>query len=202
VLSFKTILPPLISLMLVTAVAAFMLQWLSAFLDWTPSLQLGRLAPSLSANDRVEGTVEFAGVARVLVTNVVFIVPVLLALTRWLLPFGSATFLFTAVATMMSGLTEFELAGRILAALAAGLACDLLIHALRPSPERPFALRVVAGVTPLVLWVVYFLVLRGPHDIVWPLDLWLGTVGLTIVTTLLLSFLAVPPTPLAPHGEH
>jgi hypothetical protein len=200
-LSFRTILPPLISLTLVTAVGAFMFQWLSAFLDWTPSLQLGRVPVALTGNKPVAGTVEFAGVARILVTNVLLLAPVLLALTRWLLPFGSTTFLFVGVATMMSGLSEFNLAGSILAALAGGLTCDLLIRSLRPSRARPFAGRTVAALTSAVLWVTYFLVLRWIHGIVWPLDLWLGTVGLATLTTVLLSFLIMGPTPLEPLGE-
>ena len=200
-LSLRTILPALISLMLVTAVAAFMFQWLSAFLDWTPSLQLGRVPVGLAGDKRIEGTVELAGVARVLVTNLLLLAPLLLALTRWRLPFPSATFLFVGVATMMSGLSEYRLGGSILAALAGGLACDLLVQLLRPSRARPAAVRTVAALTPAALWITYFLVLRWIHGIVWPTDLWLGTVGLAILTTLLVSFVVVPPTALEPLGE-
>lgn len=191
--SLRTILPPLLSLMLVTAVAAFMFQWLSAFIDWTPSIQVGRIPPHLSGDARVAGTVEFAAVARVLFTNLVLIAPMLLALRRWQLPFGSVTFVFTTVAVLMSALTEFDFAGTILAAAAGGLAADALIGWLRPSPERPLAYRVIAGATPLALWTIYFLILIAAYDIVWPFDLWLGTVGVSVITGTLLSFLAVPP---------
>ena len=50
---------------LVTALVAFMFQWLSAFVDWTPSLSIGRIPADLAGNDRIQGTVEFADVARV-----------------------------------------------------------------------------------------------------------------------------------------
>jgi hypothetical protein len=191
--TFTEILPALASLTLVTAVAAFMFQWLSAFVDWTPSIQLGRVPPDLAADQRVEGTVEFAGVARVLVTSLVLTAPVLLALRRWLLPFGSVTFLFVVVATLMCALSEFDLAGSILAAFLGGLAADAAIRALHPDADSPFAFRVVAAVTPLALWTTYFLGLDAFHDIEWPLDLWLGTVGLATLASILLSFVAVPP---------
>ena len=42
-LSFGRLLPPLLSLTLVTALVAFMFQWLSAFVEWEPSLTLGRV---------------------------------------------------------------------------------------------------------------------------------------------------------------
>jgi hypothetical protein len=194
VLSLRTIAPPLLSLTLVTAIAAFMFQWLSALVDWTPSIQIGRVPAGLRGNERVEGTVEFAGVARILVTNLVLMAPVLLALRRWLLPFGSVTLLFTGVGALMSALTEFDLYGAVVAALVGGLVCDALIRLLRPSADRTLGVRIVAGVTPLVLWTAYFLLLRGLHDIKWPFDLWLATVGLSTVVSVLLSFVVVMPS--------
>jgi hypothetical protein len=192
--SLPTILPPLLSLTLVTAVAAFMFQWLSVFVDWTPSVSIGRIPANLAGNDRIEGTVEFADVARVLVTNLILMAPVLFALRRWRLPLGSVTFLFGAVAVMMSGLSEYDRWGTILAALAGGLACDVFVERLDVSPSRPLAYRVTAGLTPIVLWIGYFVVLPTIHDIHWPLDLWLGTVGLAAITSVLLSVVAVPPS--------
>jgi hypothetical protein len=62
--SFRRLLPPLLALTLVTCVAAFMFQWLDAFLDWTPSVVIGRIPADLATNARVRGTTEFAGAAR------------------------------------------------------------------------------------------------------------------------------------------
>jgi hypothetical protein len=191
--SFRTMLPPLLSLTLVTALAAFMFQWLSAFVDWTPSIQIDRVPADLEGRDDVEGTIEYAGVARILVTNLILLAPVVLALRRWQLPFGSVTFMFTIVALLMSTLTEFDLGGTILAAAVGGLVADALILWLRPSLDRPWTYRALALVTPLALWSAYFLILAVVHDIVWPFDLWLGTIGLTGLMGALLSYLIVPP---------
>src|SRR6266571_4967558 len=194
IIGFRQFLPPLISLTLLTALGSFMFQWLSAFMDWQPSVNFGRDQVLIGALPSVEGTVEIASVARIVVTNLLLLGPVLLAMRRWRLPFGSVTALFTTVAVGMAALTNFHLAATIAAVTAGGLAADLLIYGLAPSPAKSLAYRIVAGVVPLVMWTAYFLLLRAAYGIRWPFDLWLAAVGLTAVTGLALSFLAVPPT--------
>jgi hypothetical protein len=191
--SFRTFFPVLVSLALITAMAAFLFQWLSAFLDWSPSVGLDRIPGALQGRHDVEETVQLAGVARVMVTNLILMAPVLLLLRRWRPPFGSITLLFTFVATMMSALTEFRLGWSVLAAAAGGLTADLLIGWLRVSPRRPTGYRVVATVTPLVMWPVYFLALSLLHDIHWSRDLAIGTVPLAAAGGLVLSVLVLPP---------
>jgi hypothetical protein len=191
--SFRTILPPLLSLTLVTCVAAFMFQWLDAFLDWTPSLTIGRLPPDLANDARVRGTVEFAGAARVLVTNLILLAPLFLGSRRWHLPFGSATFLFVVVSFAMSALSSFDLGATVFAALVGGLVADGIIDAMRPEPDRALGYRVMAGLAPLALWTSHFLILRFVYGIAWPFDLWLGTTLLAGLSGLLLSYVAIPP---------
>jgi hypothetical protein len=191
--SFRELLPPLLSLTLLTALAAFMFQWLSAFMDWAPSIQLGSLPSAALARSPLGGTAEVAGVAGIIVTNVVLMAPVLLAVRRWRLPFGSVTFLFTVTAFLMSSLTNFASAGAILAAAIGGRTADGLIAGFRPSPARPLAVRAIACGVPLVMWSSYFVIQRVTAGVAWPLDLYLGTVGLSGLTGGLLSFLAVPP---------
>jgi hypothetical protein len=203
--SFRIILPPLLSLTLATAVAAFMFQWLSVFVDWRPSIQYGRIPAELAHDDRIVGVTEFAGVARVLVTNVILLAPLLLALKRWRLPFGSVSFMFATVATLMCALTQLDLGGTILAAVVGGLTADGLIRWLRPGlgpgVESRYGFRIVAGLVPVALWTAYFLVLRAVHGIVWPLDLWIGTTMLAAIMGFLLSFVAVAPATPVPYAE-
>lgn len=191
--SFVNLLPALLSLTLMTAAISFMFQWLSAFVDWSPSLTLGRLPSELAHDERVLGTAEFAAVARVVVTNLVLLAPLFLALRRWRLPFGSVTAMWTIVAVMMSALTEFDLGGSVLAAFVGGLVADVLVRWLRPSPERPLPYRWIGGLVPLAFWTIYFVALGVIHDIVWPTDLSMGTVGVTVLTGVALTFVAVPP---------
>jgi hypothetical protein len=192
--SFRTMLPPLLSLMLITAMAAFLFQWLSAFIAWDPALEIDRLPAGLGGRAGLEETVEIAGGARVVVTNLVLMSALLFTLRRWRLPFGSATFLFTGVALLMSTLTEFREGWTVLAAAAGGLAADALIQGLRASPARPATHRIAAVVTPIVLWSAYFAVLTLLYDVVWPRDLALGTVCLASLGGLLVSVLVLPPS--------
>ena len=199
--TFWRIFPPLLSLTLVTCVAAFMFQWLSAFIDWTPSLVLGRMPPALAANPRIQYTAEFAAVARVLATNVILLAPLLLALRRWHLPFGSATFLIVLVWTSMSGLTTFDLAWTIAAGLAASLLFDAIITLTRPDGERTLGYRLAAVLVPVTMWLIYFAILWTVYGIMWPVDLILGTVGVATLSGLLLSFVAISPTVPVSVGE-
>jgi hypothetical protein len=192
-LTFRRILPPLLSVALVTCVAAFMFQWLNAFLDWTPSVTIGRIPGELASDARIKGTTEFAGAARILVTNLILLAPLFLVLRRWRLPFGSATLLFVMVSFAMSALTSFEHGATVVAALVGGLVADALIDGLRPDADRTFGYRVVAAVTPLALWATYFLILIFVYRSPWPLDLWLGTTLLAAISGLLLSYIAIPP---------
>jgi hypothetical protein len=199
--SFATLLPPLLSLTLVTAVVAFMFQWFSAFVDWTPSIRYGRVPLELVGDERIVGTAEFAAVARVLVTNALLLAPLLVALKRWRLPFGSATFLFAGVAALMGALSEFALGGAVLAAVVGGVVADVLIRWLGAGGERVLSVRVVAGLAPVALWTPYFLLLRAVHGIVWPLDLWIGTTLLAAITGILMSFVAVAPATPVPYAD-
>jgi len=199
--SFRRLLPPLLALTLVTCVAAFMFQWLDAFLDWTPSVVIGRIPPELAGNARVRGTTEFAGAARILVTNLILLAPIFLALRRWRLQFGSATLVFVGVSFAMSALTSFDLGATVFAALLGGLVADTVIDYYQPDAHETRGYRVMAGVTPLVLWTAYFLILRFVYDIEWPFDLWLGTTLLASISGLLLSYVAIAPVVPAPVTE-
>ena len=191
--SLRRLFPVLLSLTLVTCIAAFMFQWLSAFLDWTPSLPLGRMPSSLGADIRVRTTAEAVAVARVLATNIILLAPLFLALRRWQLPFGSATFLVTFVWTAMSGLTTFDLAATIVAGLAAGLVFDTIVAATQPDPSRTLGYRLAAFAVPSVMWSAYFAVIWMVYGIVWPMDLLLGAVGVAALSSVLLSYVAISP---------
>src|SRR4029077_1596110 len=120
--------------------------------------------------------------------------PVLLALRRWRLPPGSVTIMFTVTAVLMCALTDFALGWSIAAAAVGGIVTDALVARLGPAPDRPIAYRIVAPAPPFATWVVYFLLQWSVGGISWPFDLWFGTVGLSAFTSLLISFLVVPPS--------
>ena len=191
--SFRRLLPPLISLAMVTCVAAFMFQWLSAFIDWRPSIVIGRIPTAFLGDERVASTTEYAGSARILITNLLLLAPVFLVVRRWRLPFGSLTFLFGVVSLAMSALTTFDLGWTVAAGLLGGLLADTLLYAYEPSVDDGFGYRLVAALVPLAMWSAYFLILSVAYGIRWPFDLWIGTTGLAAISGLLLSYVAMPP---------
>jgi hypothetical protein len=179
------LLPALWATALTTAVVLFFFQYLSAFVS---------RAPSMRETDGPEGLLTtIAGVASVLVTNLIVVAPVLLLARRWRLPFGTVTLLATMGAVGLTSLREFTLGWLVVAMLAGGLASDLLVAGLRPGPDRPWAFRVVAAVAPLLLWGAWTAVYAAAYGIGWPPELWAGVLGMASLTGLGLSVLVLPP---------
>ncbi|MFN8517117.1 MAG: hypothetical protein U0841_32015 [Chloroflexia bacterium] len=133
------------------------------------------------------------GIEGILLTNVLLIAPLLYALRRWLLPFGSVTILFTVNTFLMTGFDNFEKRTTILAALAAGLIADGLVRWLRPTPDRVGALRLFATLVPLAFWSLYFIEEQLAWGIGWSPNLWAGAIVLSAFSGLGLSLLVAPP---------
>ena len=179
------LLPALWATALTTAVVLFFFQYLSAFVT---------RAPSMAETGGAEGLLTtIAGVASVLVTNLIVLAPVLLLARRWRLPFGAVTLLATVGAVSLTSLREFVLGALVWAMLAGGLAADLLVAGLRPGPHRPGAFRAVAALVPLLLWGAWTAVYAAAYGIGWPPELWAGVLGMASLSGVGLSVLALPP---------
>jgi len=131
--------------------------------------------------------------ASVLVTGLVLAAPVLLLLRRFLLPFGTVTLMYglnTLLMTLMLVPGEWRIP---LLLLGSGLLVDTLLLLLKPSPARPWALRVFAFLLPLSVWGPYLggLALLGLTNL--SLELWLGMAIMTGWGGVALSALVVPP---------
>jgi hypothetical protein len=73
-----------------------------------------------------------------------------------------------------------------------GLLIGALNLALIPSIERVTALRFFAFLLPLVTEMIYFFAIQMLHGIAWVVHLWIGSIVLAGVVSLLLSYLLVP----------
>jgi hypothetical protein len=186
---FRRFFPALLSLTLCTAAISFIVQFLLPYLLWTAPV------PDITALGAAGENTRIVGVASVLTANILLLAPLLFAMRRWRLPFGTATFLFTTVSVLESGMKNMERGWAVVAALVAGLAADALIARLRVTPERAAAQRIVAGVTPLVLWCAYFGILRFVYGIGWERNIWLSAVMLAGLSGVLLNALLVPARP-------
>jgi hypothetical protein len=187
--SFRRFFPVLLSLTLCTAAISFIVQFLLPSLLWTAPV------PDIAALGDAGENTRIVGVASVLTANLLLMAPLFFAMRRWRLPFGSATFLFTTVSLLESSMKDLERGWTVAAALVAGLVADVLITRMRVTPERAAAQRIVAGLTPLVLWCGYFGILRGLYGIGWERNIWLSAVLLAGLSGVLLSSLLVPAQP-------
>lgn len=193
-------LPALLSITLTAAAVAFFFQYVSAFLSRFAT------APDAVSVVRLPGgyvtpeASQIIGIVSVLITNLILVAPMLLILRRWHPPFGSVTFLFTAVAAMMASQHQFEVAITVLAAVAGGLGADVLIARLRPEPSRPGAERLVAVMVPVVMWTAYFLLLDTQFGVSWASELWAGTIVLAALSGFVLSLLMTQPVSGAEPG--
>ena len=116
---------------------------------------------------------------------------VLLAIKRWQLPFGALT-LILALNTLLVSVFAYQFR-LIIAAFIAGLLIDLLYRNLRPSGEQQAALRIFAFLTPLILYLAYFIELMILSGSPWTIHLWLGSCVMAGIVGLTLSYLLVPP---------
>jgi hypothetical protein len=133
------------------------------------------------------------GITSILLTNLLLVGPLLYALRRWLLPFGSITIFFTLNTILMNGFDNFEKKETILAALIAGLIADGLVRWLRPTPDRTSSLRLFAVLVPIAFWTLYFIEEQLRWGVAWSPEFWAGAIVLTAFSGVALSLLVAPP---------
>lgn len=77
--------------------------------------------------------------------------------------------------------------------LLAGVIADLIVTTLRPSADRPLAVRTLGAALPGVLAAAHFGTLLVRDELVWTVHLWAGGIFLAAAAGLLTSYLVVPP---------
>jgi hypothetical protein len=87
------------------------------------------------------------------------------------------------------------------AAFVAGIITDVLIWRLKPSSRRPLEFRIFAFAAPVVYYSLYFLVIQLTGGIGWTIHLWMGSIFLAGVVSVLLSYLLIPPLTVASEGQ-
>jgi hypothetical protein len=192
-LSLRAFSPILLSLIWVTTILGFLFQYASPYVAWDrPGFDGFRYgSPEWDL-------VAISALFTVLVTNLIFVAPVMLTLRRWSPPFGTVTIMFGTVGLLNAGMTGFSLAGTVAAALAGGLAADVAINRWPPSPAHPKRLRAVAVATSVTYWAAYFAVLAVGYGRAWQPGLWVGSIALAALSGWILAVLMQPaPVPAA-----
>jgi hypothetical protein len=136
-----------------------------------------------------------AGMLALIVMAALMIGPVLLIMRRWTLPLGALTLIWGLHTAGMT-ILDYDQIGQFWLALgmfSVVVVLDLLVGRFRTALRRPDTLRIFAFAAPFLLFAAYFLVLDRTEGIGWSVHLWTGSVFLTGMTGLLLSYLLMPP---------
>ncbi|MGH2808528.1 MAG: hypothetical protein ACRDKT_14770 [Actinomycetota bacterium] len=197
--SFRTFFPTALSLALSTAGIAFFVMYMSplkeqvARVDWTTWA-------ALRGDEFAEMSQGF-GVGGILVSTIVLLAPLLVALRRWSLPFGTATLIGTLVGTGMVAIEGFHNGEVALAYAVGGLATDALVMILDPRAENVARYRAFAAAVPLVVWSSYFAIVQLTGGIGWVVEFWAGSVVLASMTGFgLATVMSLPAAPSQPTG--
>lgn len=176
-------LPVLVAAAGTIVLAGFFTMYLSAF--------RGTVAAGATSRSGGHGSggelLVVQGIAMVLVTTVVVVVPLLVAVRVAPLPPGALAAVVGVAALGLSALDGFDRPALVLAGLLAGAAADVAVAVGRPA--------LVGVAAPLVLWPVWFAVLRIDGSMAWNAELWSGSCVLAVVLGAGLSALALTPTP-------
>lgn len=136
-----------------------------------------------------------AGMLGLIVIAGLLLEPVLILLLRWRLPFGSLTLIW-GLNTLAMTIIDYEELQQLWmggAMLVGAVLCDLLLFRLRPNTDRPGHLRIFAFSAPILLFGAYFIALMATEGTRWSVHLWSGSIFLTGIAGLLLSYLIAPP---------
>ncbi len=139
----------------------------------------------------VENDLKSRAVAGLLLQTAILMSVLLIAIRRWQLPLGSMTLLIALNTALMTVFSDTYVL--IPGALIAGIIADLLLWRLRPSVKRIDALRTFAVAVPMVYYTCYFATLGLTATITWSIHLWLGSIVMSGVAGLLLSYVLVAP---------
>ena len=195
--SLRDFWPVVLSLALLASLSGFFLLYLSPFLNDTAGTRFDRVAGVVHdhPSSDVGELQQLLGVASILMTTVILVVPVHLLLRRWAPPRGSLTVLVGVVVLLFVGLDEFSQPGLVVAGIAAGAAGDLAVTKRQPH---------LAGVAvTVVMWAGYFALYQlTVGTVAWSAELWTGTIVLAGLVAAAIGLATNAPTrPLAASGE-
>jgi hypothetical protein len=180
------LLPQLLSLTFVWTVWSFLTQFAHPLVD--PWATAGYRPPGPRGVTYLRMSL---GITGFLLQTGVMMGLVLCAVRRWTLPLGSLALVFCLNAAFMSLMhDQYHF---IPGAALAGLGADLLIHWLKPSSERSGSLRWFAFAVPIVYYALYYIAVIVTHGLEWSVHVWTGSIVLSGIVGLLLSYVLIPP---------
>lgn len=147
------------------------------------------LAPTTVMKTQV--TEQSLAVLGIIFQSMLLIMLVLLAVRRWSMPIGS----FTLVLTLNALALSFMHGTYVVIPIGAVSGCliDIAYHVLQPSLKKVDAFRLFAGIVPIIIYAVYFLVLWITMGVVWSIHLSVGSILVSGIAGWLISYVMIPP---------
>ena len=200
--SFLSLLPAVWSLSLMVLLFALFGNYIVVFPSDLPTISRAAFAAGFPGDapppllDVFSARFQVQGVVMLYLTTLLLVAPVLLALRRWPLPFGSITFMWTLVVASNLVAYQYNRGWTLVAVVAVGLVAGYLVLRLRPTGDRLAMFHLFAALAPVGLWSMYFLVLAVAYNVGWPAELAVGVGAIAGMITLMLAYLMIP-TPVA-----
>jgi hypothetical protein len=181
--------PAVMSLALVTALAAFFLLYASVFTRPAAAGELTRIPEGAPGHDAAE-LPAVAGLAGYLVTTVLLVAPLLLAQRVGRRPPGAVLLVVGVVSWLSAAVAGFEEYG-VVAAFAvsvAAAAVELVLRAVdKTQSSDALRLVVLAATVPALLWPAQLVAVALTEGVRWPVELWSGVVGLSVLVAVSLG---------------
>jgi hypothetical protein len=134
---------------------------------------------------------EALGLLSIVFQASVLVAVLLVLLRRFALPSGAVLLLVAVNGVAVSAMKDRYWTMAV--ALVGGLAGEVLLAGLRPSPERAGAVRAFAFALPFALYLAYFTGVAALGGTWWPAPVWVGSIFLAGGFGLLVSYTIFPP---------
>ena len=131
--------------------------------------------------------------ASIMITNLIMVLPLLLAARRFRLPFGTATLLAFVVMLLSTAVANYTNLSTAIGFLVSGVVIDVLLLKLNPSEARVKEYRIFAAAASFVTWAVYFaaaIIDAGTTPSV--TEMWTGAPIMAALHGLLMAVVLVP----------
>ncbi|MGO4184084.1 hypothetical protein AB4Z17_23170 [Paenibacillus sp. TAF43_2] len=195
-IGWRSFFPYLLSLALSAGTVSFFLMYVWMFRYNLPAPKVVAWYMNNSSTlfaHRMADDAEVRGLTFILLNTIVFMFPILFMLKRWQPPFGAITFVFLLISALMGVVDGFTQIHSLIISFVAGLSGDLLLHLRRSDLNRRRSSRLIATITPIVLWGSYFGWMAATSGIGWEPELWVGSIVQASLLSLGLSLLAQSP---------
>ena len=185
-------LPAVLSLTLVTVLGAFFLLYVSVFTGPAAAQETGRIPEGAPGHEAAELSA-VAGLAGYVVTTALLVAPLLLAQRVGRRPRGAVVMVVGVVAWLSVGVGGFNTYGVSAAAAVSVAAVVVEVVVARIERSRlPQSLHLpaLAATLPLLLWPAQLVAVAISEGMRWPVELWSGVVGLSVLVAVALAVVA------------